>query len=33
MALAWIVVGERLGATKRAGGVVAVAGAAFVAAG
>jgi drug/metabolite transporter (DMT)-like permease len=33
MVLAWIVVGERLGATKRAGGVVAVAGAAFVAAG
>jgi drug/metabolite transporter (DMT)-like permease len=33
MVLAWIIVGERLGATKRAGGVVAVAGAAFVAAG
>ena len=33
MALAWAVVGERLGATKRAGGVIAVAGAAFVAAG
>jgi len=33
MVLAWIVVGERLGAAKRAGGVVAVAGAAFVAAG
>ena len=33
MVLAWIVVGERLGATKRAGGVIAVAGAAFVAAG
>ena len=33
MVLAWVVVGERLGATKRAGGVIAVAGAAFVAAG
>jgi len=33
MVLARIIVGERLGATKRAGGVVAVAGAAFVAAG
>jgi drug/metabolite transporter (DMT)-like permease len=33
MALAWIIIGERLGATKRAGGVVAIAGAAFVAAG
>jgi drug/metabolite transporter (DMT)-like permease len=33
MVLARLVVGERLGATKRAGGVVAVAGAAFVAAG
>jgi drug/metabolite transporter (DMT)-like permease len=31
--LAWIVLGERLGAAKRAGGVVALAGAAFVAAG
>jgi drug/metabolite transporter (DMT)-like permease len=33
MVLAWVVVGERLSATKRLGGVVAVAGAAFVAAG
>jgi drug/metabolite transporter (DMT)-like permease len=31
--LAWLVLGERLSATKRAGGVVALAGAAFVAAG
>jgi uncharacterized membrane protein len=31
--LAWLVLGEKLGATKRAGGVVALAGAAFVAAG
>lgn len=31
--LAWLVLGERLSATKRAGGVVALSGAAFVAAG
>jgi drug/metabolite transporter (DMT)-like permease len=31
--LAWLVLGERLGRTKRVGGLVALAGAAFVAAG